>query len=188
VRMAVGIRNVVFLILVLTLSVNVSAGFEAGGCEFAQTFENAAAGSQAIFYGKAVEERTVSAESKGGIEIGYKEIKFEVTKSWKLIDKRTVWLRVPAKRNDHCGFESVGREYLVYANQLNDLLYISPMSRTMPSEMAKDDLQRLGSDGLRISEGEFYLFQSDLLIILALAAGGLLVFALAFVIYRRPKF
>lgn len=155
-------------------------------CQFEQSPEQAVNSAQAIFIGKAVEERSVPMSTKGGTSLGYKEVKFEVTRSWKLIDKRTVWIRIAAKRGDDCGFESTGHEYLVYANQMNDVLYISPMSRTMPTDLAGRDMVALGTEYLHISEGEFALYDFKLWVV-AGVFGLILLIGACFILARVWK-
>lgn len=150
-----------------------------------KTIEEAASDSEAIFPGTAIEERPVQMATKGGSGIGYKEVRFEVAKSWKLVDKKSVWIRIPAKRPDGCGFEVIGREYLVYANKINDFLYVSPMSRTMQVEKAQVDMQKLGANGLDLSEGEFNLFKINIYIILCVALTVFAGFISILIIYRR---
>lgn len=124
-------------------------------CNFDQSFVDANTDSHAIFLGRAVEERSVPMTTKGGTSIGYTEVRFEVARSWRLIDKKSVWLRLVETRMDGCGYQSLGSEYLVYASRLNDTLYISPKSRTMAADLAGNDLQNLGANELKLSRGEF---------------------------------
>lgn len=154
-------------------------------CDFEQSFDQAISESQAIFIGQAVEERPVSMTSKGGTSIGYIEVRFEVIRSWRLIDRKNVWVRVPAKRGDGCGFQASGRRYLVYANQLNDLLYISPLSRTMVVENAESDIEKLGDSQLVLSAGQYKSYPYTLYFFLAISLVALALLATAYYVFRR---
>jgi len=134
--------------------INQLKGYE---CHFQQSFESAFENSQAIVLGTAIEEKSIPDSTKGGNNVSYKEVKFEVEKSWKLIDKKFVWMRIPARRSDNCGYNGVGLRYLIYANQMNDILFIAPLSRTMPIEEAEQDLKKLQEEKLEILSGEFRL-------------------------------
>jgi hypothetical protein len=155
-------------------------------CIYQQSVDDAFHESQAVFIGKAVEEKSVPMSSKGGDSIGYREVRFEVSRAWKLVDRRTVWVRIPAKRGDSCGFGTTGQEYLVYANQMNDYLYVSPMSRTMPMAYASQDFMALGNEHLSLSEGVFVLAGPKIWI--AYGVGILLVFiGMACLLLRHMK-
>jgi hypothetical protein len=164
-----------------------SAVYDTTACSLPQTFERALTDSDAIFLGTAVEEREVPMATKGGSNIGYKGVKFELTKSWKLVDKKTVWIRVPATIPSGCGYDSVGSDYLVYANQLNDILYISPMSRTMHFEIANEDIARLGAATIHISGGAYSPFKYTLTMALSILACFLLLGVWLLRMYRGPR-
>lgn len=155
-------------------------------CDYQQSVEQAVAESDAIFLARAVEERPVPLATKGGAEIGYKEVRFEVKRSWKLVDRRSVWVRIVANAKPECGYNSVGLDYLVYANRLNDLLFVAPYSRTMHGERLRDDLEQLGPATISISEGEFYLSSISLTITLVILAGVVAVFFVLYRISKRP--
>ena len=143
-------------------------------CYFQQSFDSAFENSQAVFLGNAIEEKSTSLSMKGGGDLSYKEVKFEVEKSWKLINKQFVWVRIPARRSDNCGYIGINLKYLVYANQTNDILFISPASRTMSMSEAKQDLENLGEEKLEIFAGEFRVLSFQIWAIL-IAVGVLLV-------------
>ena len=174
------------LVLNLLILIVVTSKTVANECYFQESFETAATNAQAIFLGKAIEEKSIAMNTKGGNNIGYKDVKFEVEKSWKLINKQFVWIRVPAGRNDNCGYNEIGMKYLVYANQMNDILYISPYSRTMPIEIAVQDLKELGEEGLKILPGRFSNSTVQNCAIIIFIGLLLLSFLLLHVINKRP--
>ena len=182
-RSKISMLSSVFIAVnVIGLVINATSIY---ACQFDQPFENAIADSDAIFLGTAIEERIIPLSTKGGAEIGYSEVKFEVENSWKLIDKKFVWLRIPARRADECGFGTIGSTYLVYANRVNDLHYISPMSRTMPVNEADNDIQKLGPNKLHIYDGEFQLFGFTLGLIFSFVAVFSVLFCCFIWVIRR---
>lgn len=156
----------------------------AGVCVYEQSFDDAVEQSRAIFIGKAIEEEQIPLSSKGGTDLSYRNVKFDVERSWKLIDRRYVWVRIPGSRPDGCGYIEIGSSYLIYANQTNEVVFISPQSRTMPAAVASDDLARLGNAHLYISGGTFRTYGPLVWIILALLAIPLLIFAF-YKIYKQ---
>lgn len=155
------------------------------GCELPQTFDKAFADSEAIFLGRVVEERQIPMATRGGSGLSYKEVKFEVIESWRLVDRATVWIRVPSVIAGSCGYNSTATNYLVYANQLNDILYISPLSRTMRSDLADMDIERLGAGTIHIRSGEYSPFMNSLITIGFFLVGLLSVCIWLLMVYRR---
>lgn len=154
-------------------------------CNFQQSFDSAFENSQAIFLGKAIEEKSIPSGTKGGSNISYKEVKFEVEKSWKLINKKYVWIRIPAWRSDNCGYNGIDLKYLVYANQMNDILFISPSSRTMSVDEARQDLEKLGIEKLEISTGEFRILSFQIWAILIVVGVILMLVFFLYLVNKR---
>lgn len=144
-------------------------------CNFHQSFEDAIENSTVIFLGRALEERREPISTKGGTALGYREVKFEVTQSWRLVDKRYVWIRIPAESSNGCGFKTLETDYLVYANRLNDVIYISPRSRTMVRTVAGHDIDRLGEASIVISEGEYWLLETRFAVAASITALAILI-------------
>lgn len=176
------LRKQIFLLL---FCFAITGNVLATECYFQQSFETAYKDSSAIFLGIALEETLVPASTKGGLDIGYVDVKFEVEKSWKLVNKRFVWIRVLARRIDSCGYNGLGVRYLVYANQLNDILFISPSSRTMSVNVAAYDLDKLGQGKIGITLGEFRILHSQVLIIVFVVGVILFILLLFYLISKR---
>lgn len=131
-------------------------------CSFPSNVRDARANSSAVFLGKAIETKTTSASTPHltlrGAGEGATEslVKFQVLRSWKLIDKEYVWIKT-LDRALSCGRLEQGETYLVYATELNGSIYIQPTSRTMPAEqdVARADIASLGNEYLKLNDGEF---------------------------------
>ncbi len=156
-----------------------------GTCNFHQSFEDAIETSSAIFLGRALEERREPISTKGATELGYREVKFEVTQSWRLVDKRYLWVRIPAESSNRCGFKTLDTDYLVYANRLNDVIYVSPLSRTMIRTVADRDIDRLGGATVVISEGEFSLSDTRFTVAASIIAFAIIVLIVFVFLIKR---
>lgn len=154
-------------------------------CAHLQSYEEAVGSSEAIFEGRVVKENPTAMAAKGGTSLGYSDFRFEVTKSWKLVDRKFVWIRVPSRISNDCGVVSVGKEYLVFANRLNDLLYISPQSRTLAREISGADIERLGAELIEIEDGEFRMYSTTITTIVVLAISILFLAGVLVLVYRR---
>lgn len=179
--MSAAQRVFIVFVAVLALGGILVAGPSNGSkaCNFQQSFENAIENSSVIFLGRAIEERREPLSTKGGTALGYREVKFEVTQSWRLVDRRYVWIRIPAESSNGCGFKTLETDYLVYANRLNDVIYVSPRSRTMIRTVADHDIDRLGEASIDISEGEFRFWETHFAVagsVIAIAILILIIF------------
>lgn len=178
-------RNYYFQVWFLILICGI-VQIKAYECQFQQSFEEAFHSSEAVFFAKSIEEKTVTSSTKGGSNINYLEVRFEVEKSWKLVDKQSVWVRIPARRTDNCGYKGINLKYLVYANQMNEILFISSSSRTMFVEEAGKDLEKLGKESLEISQGEFRLIGFQVWIISTFVSMILLILLFLYLVKKRP--
>lgn len=149
----------------------------------AEAFERATA----VFTGRVVSiERLYTPRTRAGSTTPYHEVKLEVEKSWKLVDRRQITLTIPNIYRNTCGSFDVGEEYLVYADRLNDTFFVSPLSRTNRLVDAAEDLKVLGEARIRLRPGEFQTYRillyGSIVSILLLLAAGLILYRLS----RRP--
>lgn len=125
-------------------------------CDHLQTFDDAYEKSSSIFLGEVVEtKKTIFDTTHHGNSEKW-DVKFKVLKSWRMVDRKYVWIETSGK-NLRCESIEIGKTYLVYANQLTTKLFVHPDSRTMQIEnnVAVNDLQKLGNNTLILKEGEF---------------------------------
>lgn len=146
----------------------------------AEAFERATA----VFAGRVVSiERLYTPRTRAGSSTPYHEVKLEVEKSWKLVDRRQITLTIPNIYRNTCGSFDVGEEYLVYADRLNDTFFVSPSSRTNRLVDAAEDLKVLGEARIRLRPGEFQTYRillyGTIVSILLLLAAGLILYRLS---------
>ena len=133
-------------------------------CSDANAFETSVTASKGIFLGELVEIKSVVYKPTllhdGAVHF---EGRFKVLSSWKLIDKKYVWLALPGKTTPCTQFEE-GKIYLVYANQTGTDLFIAEDSRSTnaTAELARSDLQKLGESQVVVRDGEFSLRPSPI--------------------------
>lgn len=169
--------TLILTITMRTLSITAEAGVPCGsGMTPKEAFERATA----VFMGRVVSiERLYTPRTSTGSTSPYHEIKLEVEKSWKLVDRRQITLTTPHIYQNTCGSFDVGEEYLVYADRLNDTFFVSQLSRTNRLADAAEDLKVLGEARIRLRPGEFrthrvFLYGAIVSILLLLATGLLL--------------
>jgi len=133
-----------------------------GRCTYRVTATDAINNSSAIFLGQVAEIKTnvtstpglaLRGSGSGSVE---ESVKFQVLRSWKLVDTEFVWVRSQGLQTA-CGKFEEGQTYLVYADELSGVLYVSRDSRTMRADEPEEaaDITALGSNTLALSAGEF---------------------------------
>ena len=141
------------LICCLSFALNVVAS---PPCGSNITPEAAYERATAVFVGKVLSVTTLyNPATKLSGKTPYHEVKLEVEKSWKLIDRREVTIVTENIYQNTCGSFSKGETYLVYADRMNDNLFISSLSRTNRIADADEDLKVLGEARLPLQPGEF---------------------------------
>ena len=98
----------------------------------------------AVFVGKVLSVTTLyRPSSKLSGPTPYHEVKFQTEKSWKLVDCEEVTIETESIVPNTCGSFTFGETYLVYADRLNDILYVSARSRTNRLADVAEDLRVL---------------------------------------------
>lgn len=165
-----------------TLSFTADAG---APCGSGMTPEEAFERATAVFIGRVVSiERLYTPRTRAGSTTPYHEIKLEVEKSWKLVDRRQITLTTPHIYQNTCGSFDVGEEYLVYADRLNDTFFVSQASRTNRIVDATEDLKVLGEARIRLRPGEF---RSHRIFLYGAIVSILLLLATGLILYRLSK-
>ena len=114
----------------------------------------------AVFVGKVLSVTTrYHPATKLGSPEPYHEVKFQTEKAWKLVDREEVTIETENTIQNTCGSFTEGETYLVYADRLNDTLYVSQFSRTNRLADASEDLGVLGEPRLSISAGHFHTYR-----------------------------
>src|SRR5262252_4454956 len=114
----------------------------------------------AVFVGKVISvTRRFHPATRMSPPAAYDEVKFQTEKSWKLVDRNEVTVETENAIQNTCGSFTEGETYLVYADRLNDTLYVSRLSRTNRVADAAADLQALGAPQLSISSGRFHTYR-----------------------------
>ena len=127
----------------------------------------------AVFVGKVLAVSTLyNPATRLGGRTPYHEVKVAVEKSWKLIDRQEVTIVTQNTIPNTCGNFSQGESYLIYADYLNDVFYVSSGSRTNRVANAGEDLKVLGEPSVPIQSGQFRTHR-------ILLYGGLVCVALA---------
>ncbi len=134
----------------------------------------------AVFVGKVLAVTTLyNPPTKLSGKTPYYEVRLEVEKSWKLIDRQEVIIVTENVYQNTCGSFSQGDTYLIYADSLNDIFYVSSSSRTNRLADSGEDLKVLGEARLPLRRGEFrthriILYGTLVCVALVLLIGGLL--------------
>jgi len=83
-----------------------------------------------------------------------KKVEFDVEKSWKGVDKKTVIVET-ARAGPSCGFDfKKGESYLVYAYYTHNKWHTNICSRTRLISDADEDLKELGEATIELKEAE----------------------------------
>ena len=125
-------------------------------CGSSLTPQEAYTRATAVFSGKVL---TVTTLYHPGTRMAgstpYHQVELQVEKSWKLIDRQKITLVTENTVPNTCGSFSPGETYLVYADRLNDIFFVSTSSRTNLLTNAGEDLKLLGEPRLSVEPGEF---------------------------------
>jgi hypothetical protein len=145
-------------------------------CGSSMTPQEAYDRASAVFSGKVLAIKTLYTRLAGGTIVSHDEVKLEVEKSWKLVNRRTITVRTASTLPGTCGSFAQGGTYLIYADYLNDDLHVSSASRTNRLSDASEDLEVLGEGRLELKAGEFrthYVFVYGIVacVVLALITG-----------------
>src|SRR5882762_6139665 len=125
-------------------------------CGSGMTPQEAYARATAVFLGKVLSVTTLyNPATKLSGPTPYHEVKLQVEKSWKLIDRQEVTIVTENTVPNTCGSFSPGDTYLIYADRLNDIFFVSASSRTNRLTNAGEDLKLLGEPRLLVESGEF---------------------------------
>src|SRR2546428_2738837 len=125
-------------------------------CGSSLTPQEAYARATAVFVGKVLSVTTLyHPGTKLAGPKPYQQVKLQVEKSWKLIDRQEVTLVTENIVPNTCGSFSPGDTYLIYADRLNDIFFVSASSRTNRLTNAGEDLRLLGEPRLLVGSGEF---------------------------------
>ena len=114
----------------------------------------------------------------------YDEVKLEVEQSWKLIDRREITIVTQNIHPGNCGSFSTGETYLVYADRLNDVFFVSASSRTNRLAEAEQDLKVLGEARLQLYPGQFRTYK---IIVYGTLVSVLFALLVGIVLYRLSK-
>ena len=148
----------------------------------AEAYQKAAA----VFAGRVIDIKYLETRLKSGTTVPHLEAKLKVEKSWKLTDREEVIVSTRAVYDHTCGNFKVGESYLVYADRLNDTLYVSPASRTNSLTNAGEDLAFLGESRVILRSGEYRTNSVMTYGILACAFLALLAGWYLYRLYKRP--
>jgi hypothetical protein len=175
-----------FLLLPLCDSIAVASSVESAlPCGGAMSPNEAYERAAAVFAGKvlAIETRYAPAR-KLGEQTPYQEVRLEVERSWKLVDRQEVTVITQNIYEKTCGNFKQAETYLVYADSLNDTLYVSSGSRTNRLADAAEDLKALGEARLKIETGEF---RTHTVMTYGILVSAVLMLLLGIFLYRLLK-
>lgn len=146
------------MLCLLTFLVNADAS---PGCGSSMTPDEAYERATAVFAGRvSTITRLYGPRGRLGAEgVPYDEVKFEVEQSWKLIDRREITIVSQNIYPGTCGNFSTGETYLVYADRLNDVFFVSALSRTNRLADAEQDLKVLGEARVQLYSGQFRTYK-----------------------------
>jgi hypothetical protein len=154
-------------------------------CGSSMTPEQAFERATAVFVGRVISIQTLTTpRTRAGSTTVYHEVKLEVEKSWKLVDRREITLTTQTIDSNTCGSFSVGETYLIYADRLNDTFFVSGLSRTNRIANAQDDLKMLGEGRIQLRSGEFYTYR---IFVYGILGCILIVLATGLILYRISK-
>ena len=165
----------------LTFLVNAEAS-----CGSSMTPDEAYERATAVFAGRvsAVTRLRGPRARMGGEGVPYDEVKFEVEQSWKLIDRREITIVSQNIYPGTCGNFNTGETYLVYADRLNDLFFVSGLSRTKRLADAEQDLKVLGEARVQLYPGKFRTYK---VIVYGTLVALLFALLVGIVLYRLSK-
>ncbi len=154
-------------------------------CGSRMTPEQAFERATAVFVGRVLSIQTLNTpRTRAGSTTVYHEVKLEVEKSWKLVDRREITLTTRQIYPNTCGHFSVGEKYLVYADRLNDTFFVSASSRTNRIANAEEDLKMLGEGRIQLRSGAVYTYR---IFVYGVLAFILIVLATGLILYRISK-
>jgi hypothetical protein len=138
-----------------------------------------------VFVGKVLSVTTLyHPGSKLSGPTPYHEVKFQTEKSWKLVDREEVTIVTENTIPNTCGSFTSGETYLVYADRLNDILYVAARSRTNRLADVADDLRVLGEPQLPVHPGEFRTYR---LLVYGILVSVAVVLFIGLFLYRLNK-
>ena len=168
----------------LFLSLNADASQPCGS---RMTPQEAYERATAVFAGKVVTVTTLyNPPTRLSGKTPYLEVRLEVEKSWKLIDRQEITIVTENVIPNTCGSFSQGETYLIYADSLNDIFYVSSSSRTNRLADAGEDLKVLGEARLPLRSGEFRTHRIMLYGALVCVAVALLIAGLLYRLNEKP--
>ena len=152
-------------------------------CGSSMTPQEAYERATAVFVGKVLTVTTLyNPPTKLSGRKPYHEVKLEVEKSWKLIDRQEVTIVTENVYQNTCGSFRQGDTYLIYADRLNDIFFVSSLSRTNRLTDAAEDLKVLGEAQLPLRSGEFrthsIIFYGTLVCVAVVLFIGILLYRL----------
>jgi hypothetical protein len=154
-------------------------------CGSSLTPQEAYARATAVFVGKVLSVTTLyHPGTKLAGPKPYHQVKLQVEKSWKLIDRQEVTLVTENTVPNTCGSFSPGDTYLIYADRLNDIFFVSASSRTNRLTNADEDLKLLGEPRLLVGSGEF---RSHHILVYGALVCGVIVLLIGLFLYRLNK-
>ena len=154
-------------------------------CGAAMSPDDAYERAAAVFVGKVLAVETLHAPAtKLGGKTPYHEVRLEVERSWKLVDRKDITIITRSIYENTCGSFKEGETYLVYADRLNDTLYVSPSSRTNRLTDAAEDLKALGGARLNLRSGEF---RTNSVMTYGILVCAVLVLLIGIFLYRLNK-
>jgi hypothetical protein len=110
----------------------------------------------AVFLGEIIEIKQPSNKlNRFGDKLEPSEFKFRVEKSWKLVDKEYVWIKIAAMRPYERKFLIKGSKHIVFSELSNDVLYLSPNFKAELAQDIQGSLDCPTMQPLKISHGEY---------------------------------
>lgn len=171
-----------FALILICSVLAFSSDTDRAPCGSDMTPEQALERASAVFVGHVLSIQTRNTpRTRAGSTTVYHEVRLEVEKSWKLVDRREITLTTVNTNPNTCGGFSVGERYLVYADRLNDILFVSGLSRTNRVADAQADLKMLGEGRIRLRSGEFHTYR---IFTYGIIAFLLILLAMGFILYR----
>jgi len=154
-------------------------------CGSSLTPQEAYARATAVFVGKVLSVTTLyHPGTKLAGPKPYHQVELEVEESWKLVDRQDITLVTENTVPNTCGSFSPGETYLIYADRLNDIFFVSRSSRTNRVANAGEDLKLLGEPRLLVRSGEF---RSHHVLVYGALAGVVMVLLIGLFLYRVNK-
>jgi hypothetical protein len=120
-------------------------------CGSSLTPQEAYARATAVFLGRVLSVTTLyHPGTKLAGPKPYHQVELQVEESWKLVDRQEITLETENTVPNTCGSFSPGETYLIYADRLNDIFFVSISSRTNRVANAGEDLKVLGEPRLLV--------------------------------------